>query len=193
VPIEAGTLEDAARMFCDHMNGVVNRTVTEARLVQVHVGGQPLVQVTFRQAGAPMEARLGTRFGPMWLYLGQVCGSRVMGDGRHQLYTARYKYTLRRDGSQEPLFRWEYVRQPAPDAQWCRHHLQGEVPLPIRDGDSQLTLDDLHVPTGFTTVEEILRFCISDLGVEPLSREWDGILTDSYERFKTDFAPRREL
>lgn len=194
MPIESGTLEDAARIFCEHLNGVLNRTVTETRLVWVHVRAQPLGEVAFRQAGAPTRAPLRTRFGPMWLSLGQLCGSRTVPGGRQRLYTARYKYTLTRDGTQEPLFRWEYIRQlPSPEARWCRHHLQGDVPLPLHDGATRLTLDDLHVPTGFTTVEEVLRFCITDLGVDPLSGEWDRILTESYERFKTDFAPWREL
>ena len=56
-----------------------------------------------------------------------------------------------------------------------------------------MRLNDLHLPTGFTTIEEVLRFCIVDLGVTPLSDEWDRVLTDSYEKFKGDFAPRGQL
>ncbi|MBI3454809.1 MAG: hypothetical protein HY002_03335 [Candidatus Rokubacteria bacterium] len=193
MPIEAGTLEATARIFCDHLNHVVNRTVSQTRLVWFHVEGQPLGEITFRQTGAPTRARLRTRFGPMWLSLGQLCGSIVQPGGLHRLYTAKYKYTITRDGTEEPLLRWEYVRRyPSPDDRWCRHHLQGNVRLGLYDGATELTLDALHVPTGFTTVEEVLRFCITDLGVNPLSADWDRILTESYERFKTDFTSWRE-
>jgi len=193
VPIEAGTFDEAARSFCDHLNHVLARTVTETRLIWVHVPGQSLGEVAFRQAGAPTVAPLRTRFGLMSLSLGQLCGSVVQPSGLHRLYTAKYKYTITPEGAQQALFRREYVRRyPSPDDRWCRHHLQGDVPLPrpLYDGATPLTLDGLHVPTGFTTVEEVLRFCLTDLGVEPLSADWDDVLTESYERFKTDFAPR---
>lgn len=193
MPIEAGTLDEAARIFCDQLNHVLTRTVTQTRLVWVHVGGQPIGEITFRQAGAPTSAPLRTRFGLLWLSLGQLCGSIVQPGGLHRLSTAKYKYTITPEGAERALFRWEYVRRyPSPDDRWCRHHLQGNMPLPPPLRDGALTLDDLHVPTGFTTVEEVLRFCLTDLGVEPLSAEWDRVLTESYERFKTDFAPRTQ-
>lgn len=131
MPIEAGTLDEAARVFCDHLNHVLARTVTQTRLVWVHVGGQPLGEITFRQAGAPISAPLGTRFGLLWLSLGQLCGSIVQPAGLHRLYTAKYKYTITPEGAERALFRWEYVRRyPSPDDRWCRHHLQGNMPLP---------------------------------------------------------------
>jgi len=39
------------------------------------------------------------------------------------------------------------------------------------------------------TIEDILRFCIVDLGVEPLSANWHEILQESYELFREEFAP----
>ena len=80
------------------------------------------IEITFRQAGQPGQALLATRFGPLRLYLGQLCD----GIGRHAV-----------------------------------------------------SLNDLHLPTGYVAVEEILRFCIADLGVRLRSREWDRILLDS--------------
>lgn len=92
------------------------------------------------------------------------------------------------EGMEEPLFRWEYVREwPEEHQRWCRHHLQGNVVIPI--GERGVSLNDLHVPTGYVTVEEILRFCIVDLGVRPLSDEWHETLEKSYGLFKGTFAP----
>jgi hypothetical protein len=51
-----------------------------------------------------------------------------------------------------------------------------------------VSLNDLHLPTGYVAFEEVLRFCIVDLGVHPLSDGWDGVLRESYEQFKTEFT-----
>jgi hypothetical protein len=49
-------------------------------------------------------------------------------------------------------------------------------------------MNNLHLPTGFVALEEVLRFCIVDLGVNPLSDEWNGVLEESYRLFKTEFT-----
>lgn len=112
-------------------------------------------------------------------------------DGRHRLRTVSYRYTLTPEGAREPLLRWEYEKVPGGGGRYCRHHRQGGVPLQF--GRAEVPLNELHLPTGFVTIEEILRFCIVDLGVRYLSEDWHEILTNSYERFKTDFAPKGQL
>jgi endoglycosylceramidase len=46
----------------------------------------------------------------------------------------------------------------------------------------------LHLPTGFVALEDVLRFCIVDLGVNPLSDGWHDVLEESYRLFKTEFT-----
>ena len=186
MPIRGATLAEAAKKFRDHLNYVLSRTVTQTPAVLVEVPGAPSFQITFRQAGQPIQAQLNTRFGQMGFYLGQVCGSIVREDGLHELRTLSYKYALYPDRSDEPIIRWEYVREPGPQDQWCRHHLQG--PIEIRLNQHTVSLNDFHLPTGYVTFEEVLRFCIVDLMVPPLQDEWDRRLRESYERFKVDFA-----
>lgn len=183
MPIEGRTLHEAVGKFRDHLNRVLAHTVTRTPLVAVSLRG---VHLAFRQAGKPIEARLSTRFGPMGLYLGQICESTA-SKGRHRLRTVGYRYTLRLASASEPLLRWEYVKEPPPPGLWCRHHLQGDVPL--RFGRVNRSLNDFHLPTGFVTIEEILRFCIVDLGVRPLSKNWHKILQDSYECLKANSHP----
>lgn len=173
----------AVRAFIDHLNRLLVRTVTRSRLVLVPVPspepGQVWIQVAFRQGGQPTTAPLRTRFGQMGLFLGQVCESRTSGDGTYTLSTISYRYALTPEHTREPLLRWEYVRQPTdPDARWCRHHLQGPVPLRLAD-NLQVLLNDFHLPTGWVPIEEVLRFCIVDLGVRPLSPNWHEALTES--------------
>lgn len=182
MPIRGRTLGEAADKFRQHVNGVLSRTITSMPLVLLQV--RRGFQLSFRQAGQPTRAALDTRVGRMWLYIGQTCDS-TLERGEHRLKTLRYAYSLWSDGSDEPALRWEYVRDPGPDGLWCRHHLQGPVHLDLNRYDT--TLNDLHLPTGYVPFEEIIRFCIVDLQVRPISPDWDQILRDSYEEFKADF------
>lgn len=186
MPITGATLAEAARNFRDHLNSVLSRTVTRTPVVLVEVPGVPRFQITFRQAGQPIQAQLNTRFGWMGVYLGQVCGSIMRDDRLHELRTLSYRYALYPDGTEEPIIRWEYLRELRREEQWCRHHLQG--PIEVRFNQHIVSLNDIHLPTGYVTFEEVLRFCIVDLGVPPLHADWDRILAESYELFKTDFG-----
>lgn len=209
MPITGPDLKTASATFRDHLNEVLRRTVTQAQLTRLMTPG-PRANLSFRQGTPPQfEAQLSTRFGLMWLFLGQTCVSSARADGLHVLRTVSYRYTVRPEGMNKPLFRWEYQKDPGNP--YCRHHFQGPITVPIKH-DREISLNELHVPTGFLTVEEILRFCVVDLGVPPLSpttraptpsepgdhdlhpqKTWDEILTESYERFKSDFAPRGQL
>ncbi len=184
MPIQGRTLREAAQRFCDHVNSVLTHTVTETRLVVVEV--PPRIHVTFRQAGQPIEAMLQTHLGPRRLSFFQVCESVRTPDGLHELRTISYRYTLTPGNETEPMLRWEYVKTPPDDALWCRHHLQGPVDLLIQQ--RSVSLNYIHLPTGYVPFEEILRFCIVDLGVDPLSGGWDQVLRESYDRFKTEFT-----
>jgi hypothetical protein len=207
VAITGTSLADAAGRFRDHLNGVLHRTITQASLTRLMVKGPPeRALLRLPETGVA----LSSNFGRMWLYLGQTCNSTIRDDdGRHVLHTISYRYTLRPDGMNKPLFRWEYVK--APHNLYCRHHFQGPIRVDVKR-DAWVSLNDLHVPTGFVTIEEVLRFCIEDLKVPSLAprerpaapsepgahdfkppQTWDEILTESYEKFKTDFAPRGQL
>lgn len=186
MPIVGRTLPEAARSFCKHLNDLLARTVTQARLREFGARGAPTINITFRQAGIVREAPLNTHYGPMGLYIGQLCGSVPTQDGRHRLITVQYKYTLTPAGANEPLFRWEYIRRPKAGANWCRNHLQG-APM-VYLGEQTVPLNRWHLPTGYVPIEDILRFCIMDLRVKPLSTKWDRVLRESYQRFRTEFV-----
>jgi len=175
MPIVAPSVWSAAAQFCEHLNEVLATTVTQTRLVPARRRARDIqIDIAFRQAGRAIEAPLATRFGPLRLSLAQVCDGIPWHDDTVQLRTIRYRYTLA-VADADPLFRWEYG--PLLPGFHANHHLQGAVPLQI--GRHALSLNDLHLPTGHVGVEEILRFCIADLGVRPRSREWNRILVDS--------------
>jgi hypothetical protein len=126
--------------------------------------------------------------GDVLVFLGQTC--RVEPQSGHEkpfrLKTLSYRYHIRPDGKTDPAFRWEYTREAPGDH--CRHHIQG--PLDAHFGRASLSLNDIHLPTGYVTIEEIVRFLIVDLGVKPLTERWREVIADSYRTFKTKLAPR---
>ncbi|MCC6495797.1 MAG: hypothetical protein IT193_06010 [Propionibacteriaceae bacterium] len=60
-------------------------------------------------------------------------------------------------------------------------------PTPLTFGPTTVSLIDLHLPTGYVTLEDVIRFCIHDLGVPPLRPNWHEILVQSYREFKDQF------
>lgn len=135
------------------------------------------MQLTFRQGGQPVMARLKTKFGPMRFRVSHLCEGVPGGAGQVRLVTVQYGYALAQGEEAEPLLRWEYVRDwpDSAKSRWCRHHLQGNVALNL--GPDGVSLNNLHLPTGYVTMEEVIRFCIVDLGVKPLSPRWDHVLS----------------
>lgn len=130
----------------------------------------------------------------MELYIGQIGMLEVSTDGKHFFRTVQYRYALTPEHHSEPQLRWEYVRFPHKQKAFSRHHLQGPIPLNLGDDRYHpVTLNDLHLPTGWIPVEEVLRFCIVDLGVKPLSPNWDEILRESERQSRAEFATMGEL
>ena len=190
MPIEARDLAAAAREFQGTLNSVLNRTVSQMRLVATGLEGD-LVRVAPRQQGVPTSISLATARGPMAFDVMQVCGAKEMDTGGVRLFTNEYRYALTAQDSEDPWVRWEYVRErpvPAP-RKWNRHHLQGNQQIVFSPGVEPASLNDLHLPTGWVPLEEVLRFIIVDLEVAPLDPSWDSILDESYQRFKNDFLP----
>jgi hypothetical protein len=50
-------------------------------------------------------------------------------------------------------------------------------------------LNDVHLPTGYVTFEDVIRFCVVDLEVAPLAQNWHRVLRESHRRFMKEFAP----
>lgn len=189
MPIEEATLFAAARKLQDHLNRLLSRTLTETHLTVFSARRGGRVNVVFRQSGEPIEAVLITKFDRRRVRLGirQLCEGIPQRSGRVRLQTILYRYTITPDGDQEPLFRWEYEKQRPSGFRACRHHLHSHV----SSESLGIQLLRLHLPTGYTLIEDIIRFCIDDLGVEPRSAEWHDLLEESERIFKEEFAPAR--
>jgi hypothetical protein len=167
----------------DRLNRLLHRTITPQPLVMTvaapGLGGARRMQLTFRQGGLVL-ARLQSRFGVLGLYVGQLWEARRDDQDGPPAVLMKYRYALHvgTDITSEPVVRWEFDRRPAdPEATWSRRHLQGPVPLSF--GPVTVSLNALHLPTGVVTLEDVIRFCVHDLGVPPLRAEWDKILIQS--------------
>jgi hypothetical protein len=114
----------------------------------------------------------------------QRCEGVPKPPGSVQLQTVAYRYTITPASDNEPLFRWEYEKRPATTDRHCRHHLHKD----ITSQSLGLQMRKLHIPTGYTLIEDIIRFCINDLGVKPRSPSWHDELEESESRFKRDYA-----
>ena len=187
--ITAASLDRAVRSWKDELNALLNGTVTQARVQPQHLAydhGKPtLVALTLRRTGgrpgAPIVSR--TYRTPLELIIGQHLAADVTKEGKFVLRTVKYSYRLAAPGQKNAVVHWDYERtRPRPEDRWCRHHLQGQPDVVIEK--RRVPLKDLHLPTGYVAIEEVLRFCIVDLGVRPLQDDWDDRLSESYNRFR---------
>jgi hypothetical protein len=58
-------------------------------------------------------------------------------------------------------------------------------------GGGNIDLNRAHAPSGWVTIEEILRFLIHDLGVTPVDDGWPVALEESEQEFFENFTSKR--
>jgi hypothetical protein len=81
------------------------------------------------------------------------------------------------------VVRFEYVSHDAdPDFSYSRNHVQFHKDF--HGVIHNLSPSKLHIPTGWVTVESVVRFLLTDLKVKPLRANWEKILADSEEQFR---------
>jgi len=51
----------------------------------------------------------------------------------------------------------------------------------------------MHTPTGWVLIEDVLRFLLTDMEVEPASPEWEDVIAESRETFFEKFSRRTSL
>jgi hypothetical protein len=81
------------------------------------------------------------------------------------------------------LVRWEYNSREFRTSPFPRHHIQVQAKVESFAG-GVLDLNKIHLPSGWITVEEVVRFLITELKVKPFSDDWDDLLQKSEEKFR---------
>lgn len=177
----ARTLQSAFNPFVRQMNSLLHATLTIHPLQpQPVLGGAG--ERSFAFGGDGYAALHSAAHGALWLFLAQRC--RLSDDAR--LETIEYSYGIGPADQFKPTLRWDYRKRLDAGQTFCRHHLQGKQVMKL--GTGEFELDDLHLPTGYVPIEEIIRFCINDLGVPPRSDDWDERLTVSCADFRARLA-----
>jgi hypothetical protein len=166
MPFEGRTPREASQRYRNSLNSLLTHTITRTPLILVVGERSGNITISFRREGQTSAAALSTRYGPVNLSLHQTLDAVEGQRERVRLRVIDYQYTITPLGADDPLFRWEFVRFPSSGSFWCRNHLQG--PINISVGGQAVNLNDWHLPTGWVPIEEIIRFCIVDLGVPPL-------------------------
>lgn len=171
------------REFQEHIAGLLNRTVTDAPLSLTHKQNNPFATVTFRdELRVAIAAPL---FGSsLFLFFSQDLVVEDQGNKSWKLRTVKYTYHLLESPSPDSpwLIRWEYISPSRRKMSHPRNHVH--LPVILDTADGVLDLDSLHLPTGWVTIEEIIRFLIVEVKVKPKSDDWNGDLESSERLFK---------
>lgn len=191
MPIIERRPRNAFMRFRDHLRHLIVKTLPlpgHVRLDVTHTGQTGTLEFV-RGDGVATAVPLRTDYGEVYLTLTQLL--EAVRDGRrYRLTTKGYAYRLLNSNqpTSDAVIRWEYVSDADRD-KWCRHHIQinGAVPL----GNGAIDLNRSHPPSGWITIEELIRFLIHDLGVAPVDSNWPEALEESEREFFESFTSKR--
>lgn len=136
----------------------------------------------FYQNQASISVPVGRGY---YLYVGQTLEAKQIKPKQYRLRTLAYAYRIGQgpDRDNNWFARWEYnSRDFLPDALHPRHHCH--LPGSIDFAGETFDLAKMHIPTGWVTVEEVIRFLIHELKVRPKKSHWDTRLRRSEEKFR---------
>lgn len=175
--------DEVFEKFTTHLGRLLNRTITDAPLSFAVVDEkQNRAYVSFRRYDAPFAAPLFSN--DLYLFLGQIL--TVVPEGREwRLKTLQYRYWIQGDADENSdswSFRFEYVSPTIKPVLNPRHHLH--LPCSLSCGGSEIELKRIHIPTGWVTVEDLIRFLVHEIGVRCKAHTWDKILLESEEKFR---------
>lgn len=190
MPIIERTPQLCFDVFEQHVKSLVAATLTKQPLIGLP-GEKGRMTLSFREGEAPIAAPINTSLGRLYLQLSHALEA-VPEHGAYRLKTRRYWYRIQRspDFRSKAILRWEYDSQTAAD-QHARHHAQLATTIALDDGEA-LELNKLHLPTGWVTIEEVIRFLIVDLRVAPPCGDaWPAKLAKSERRFFDEFTGKR--
>lgn len=174
------TARQAFFEFRDHLNRLLNTTITDARLVMEILDDDTKAYVGFQQSGQPVHRPIGTRY---YLFVGQILQAvRVGKQYRPRTLTYTYRIAEASRFDSEPLFRWEYLSREYEKLDFPRHHLH--IRTTMKGETRVFELKDLHTPTGWVTIEEVIRFAITELKIKSKSSDWDKRLQESEQKFR---------
>lgn len=188
MPIVERTPRDCFNVFVAHMRGLVASTIT-SRYPLAELPSGHRMTLSFREE-RPIAVPIDTKYGRLHFYLGQSLEAVEDPEG-YRLRTRQYWYRIQMDADfrSRAALRWEYDSMTSVDHH-ARHHAQ--LSTAVQLGEARLDLNKAHLPTGWVTIEEIIRFLIVDLEMQPpCGSAWPNIVGESERRFYEDFTGKR--
>ncbi len=169
------TPRSAAQAFVDHLNAVLNQTVTDARLSLLALPDDEHAFEITRLVGAA-RAPLDLLGSPLRLFVRHTV---VVCDGHCR--TESYGYRLQSgEAAGSWLLRWEYFRDPPrPDYPYSLAHLH--VNGSFAGGEP---IAPLHIPASRVPLESVLWHLIAEWGVLPRGDGWRALLGESVDGFQ---------
>jgi hypothetical protein len=167
-----------AQGFADHLNSLLNRTVTDARLTLVE---DPVHDSRFTLACLRGTAPVSFVLHGTAVRLLAVQTLRVVEE---HCETLTYQYRLSAGEEKDSwLMRWEYFRQaPTADYPYPLAHVHVNAELLPAGVDARLT--KLHIPTRRVPIELVIWHAIAEWGAEPKRDDWRELLEGSLEEFE---------
>lgn len=191
MPIFGRTPKDCLDAFRDHMAVLFAAVLNNQKRFafdRANVGGVVRATLGFLQGDDLVPLQLETEsHGALDLYISQELAAVEHGKGDEAFRLETWAYAYRLHVGEHPVFRWEYEKRPK--NKYPRHHVQMHTTALV--GETSFDLKHLHTPTGWVTVEEVIRFMITDLGCRPLCDDWEEKLAESERRFFVDFTSKR--
>lgn len=194
MPITGRRPADCFKEFHEHVRRIFELTLpppAPVRLSWASIRDSRNAVIEFSKGdGVSTCLPVKTDFGKLYLSVYQAL--RVQQESkRWRLETVEYRYRLldEDDPRADAMIRWEYLREPP--RPFPRHHVQTRSKIVAPDEITVLPLDRLHTPSGWVTIEEVIRFLIHDLGVKPRDNAWPTVLGEGDRRFYEDFTSKR--
>jgi hypothetical protein len=163
-----------AQRFADHLNGILNSTVSDSRLSVIQLPADPCTFELTRLVdgdSAPLELHGST----VCLFVRYVI---VVKDGDCNIESYAYRLQTGKSAASW-LIRWEYQREsPRSDYPYARAHVHVRGAFP--DGKPA---DRLHIPTRRVPLEMVLWHLIAEWGVKPKRDDWQQLLEASIDGF----------
>lgn len=148
-----------------------------------------------RDQRGPVGIPVRTSRGRIYLFTWQIVEAEGTAPRKYRPVVCEYAYRLQEGPDlkdDRALIRWEYAPGNSVNSSHPRHHVQ--LATTLESGAiGVLDLNRLHIPSGWTTLESIIRFLVTDLGVRPLGgiRDCLRTLDESENRFFEEFVPHR--
>jgi hypothetical protein len=197
--ITGRTPDECFNRFLDHVGPLVRKMLpTDCPMLCLRPPrDRPQDKRTLRLANPPHyhAVPLDTRdHGTVFLYMAQELHAEPE-NGAFRLRTVKYWYKIFAESptvNDDAVIRWEYAKAERRHTGPCRHHVQfGKMAPSISMGAGSFDLTRFHTPTGWVTMEEIFRFLVHELAVQPpCGDQWPDVLHDSENAFFTSFTDR---